>query len=434
MIGFDGQLGAWVASLAALAAGLWTLRRDVDVRHPAFIVGLTWTITLATYAASGNAVPSLSLETTLMLGIGPWCFALAARAVPCQEPSPGPGAGEGAGAGAGEAVAPRWVGDLLLALSVAGLPLLVLRLLEVGASGPTSNAFINVRLAAIGGETDPFGALAYLVNLTIFSAGIHALHLVATSRARVAAMLSIALIYCILTTGRTHFTMLLAIVGGGLVVSGRMRVRTFLGIFLALFAVVFLLVGLALGKIVGDDASIASALGQNLFVYLVGGIAAFNDFLKTSEPWTWGENVGRSLLAALHRLGLAREPRALVKEFRMVGLETNVYTVYRPYLEDLGWPGVIAAQAVFGAVSGYVFQRARRPDRVFAFAYGALMYPAVMQVFQDQYFSLLSTWIQAAALLAIVTWASRRSAAETRWGDRPPASPGSTPQGLAGPP
>ena len=393
MIGFEGHFGAMVAAIACLAAAGWSLIATRDLRSPPVIVGLAWGGTLSIYAASGSLVPSISFGTVLMLSSGPWLFAAASRLAP-DAPSPSTGR-EVAPA------APRWVGDLLLVAAAVGLPLIVLRMLEVGESGPTGNVLVNVRLADTEGE-DPLGALAYLVNFGIFAAGIHVLEIVVTSWWRKGLMVALAVVYCVVTTGRTHFTMLLALLGGGLVISGRIRTRTFVGVFIGAFAMVFLTMGLLLGKIGEGDTGLFGDLRRSLSIYLIGGVAALNDFLKSGEPWAWGQNAGRTVVAILNRLGLAPEPRALVKEFRVVGFETNVYTVYRPYFEDFGWAGVAGIQLLAGYVSGATYARALTGSRAAAFGYGLLLYAAVMQVFQDQYFSLLSTWLQAALLLALV--------------------------------
>lgn len=393
VIGFDGQSVALLAALLCLAAAGWALARERDLLFPPVILGLAWGTTLLFYALRGRYLPSLHVTTGAMLASGPWLFALAAQT--------GVGARWPVSAGGPGPAASRHVGDAIIVVAGIGLPFLILRAVAVGEAGPTGNILVNLRIAMVESGEDPLGRLAYLSNFAVFGAGLHALGLVVTTRWRVALMTVLALVYCAVTTGRTHFTMLLALLGGGLAISGRIRTRTFAGGFLAAFATVFLAMGLLLGKISNDGSTLEDAW-NHLSVYLLGGVAALDDFLRLTDAWAWGENVGRTVIAVLNRLGMAAEPVALVKEFRVVGVETNVYTVYRPYFEDFGWAGVVLAQLLMGYASGLAYARARAGSRPATFVYGLLLYPTVMQVFEDQYFSLLSTWLQAAALLAVI--------------------------------
>jgi hypothetical protein len=65
---------------------------------------------------------------------------------------------------------------------------------------------------------------------------------------------------------------------------------------------------------------------------------------------------------------------------------------------------VLLAQFLFGWIHGWAYGGARRGSRSLAFVYGVLMYPLTMQFFQDQYFGLLSTWVQAVLLLLAALW------------------------------
>ena len=76
------------------------------------------------------------------------------------------------------------------------------------------------------------------------------------------------------------------------------------------------------------------------------------------------------------------------------GVMTNVYTFYDYYVRDFGCLYAVFAQfiaAYFHGIS-YKGMLKRNPLQIYYFSF--LSYPLVMQFFQDQYISLLSTWIQ----------------------------------------
>ena len=394
-----GQYVALLAGACAFGAAAWGMATQRDVLYPPVVVGSVWGGTLVVYALLGERLPELEIATGVMLASGPWLFALGsaggAREREEDETRPWP-------------IASRAVGDLLLAVALVGLPVMGKKLLEIGSTGPTSDFFVNLRLAQgeEGGENS-LGVLAYLGNFSIFGAAMHALHFVETTRTRIVAATTVAVLYCLAGTGRTFFVLLLLLLGGGLAVSGRIHVRVFMAWFVGIFVVVFLGVGVVVGKINDEGSAIVASTWAQLSAYLVGGSAALDDFLKSSEPLKWGENTGRTVVAILHRLGVTEQPATLVKEFRDVGIVTNVYTVHRPYFEDFGWIGVIVIQLTMGYLSGLSFARARSGSKPAAYAYGLILYPNVMQVFQDQYFSLASTWMQAALMLLFVGAAAR---------------------------
>ena len=79
-----------------------------------------------------------------------------------------------------------------------------------------------------------------------------------------------------------------------------------------------------------------------------------------------------------------------------VGRETWGLRPWRRYL----WPGLLFFFALFGRMHGSLYLRAKLGDPRCVVLYGLSVYPLLMQFFQDQYLSLLTTWVQ----LGLLVW------------------------------
>lgn len=135
---------------------------------------------------------------------------------------------------------------------------------------------------------------------------------------------------------------------------------------------------------------------DEVLTYLSGGVAAFvRGIVNHSYQYTGG-NTFRFIQAVGDRIFGTSNAIELVKEFTVLknGVTTNVYTFYDFYIRDFGWFYAIIAQFLFGCLHGISYKGMKRKNPIQIYYYALLCYPLVMQFFQDQYVSLLSTWIQ----------------------------------------
>jgi oligosaccharide repeat unit polymerase len=169
----------------------------------------------------------------------------------------------------------------------------------------------------------------------------------------------------------------------------------------AFVAIAFFGLGQLANKI-GVDSPNADALlaTDALSLYLLGSLSAMDQLMNQPLVFDWGVNTFRSFLAVGQALGLDVSVPTLVKPYVYIPQPTNVYTVFLPYWQDLGWTGVFLAMAVLGWAHAALQSAAlsRRDPRLMVLA-SLAMYPLLMQFFQDQYFSLLTTWVTFALLV-----------------------------------
>jgi oligosaccharide repeat unit polymerase len=174
----------------------------------------------------------------------------------------------------------------------------------------------------------------------------------------------------------------------------------------------FLLIGLAIFVLVGiyqhDVISLARGyetnegfLLENFQIYLLGTIPALDNVLNQKAEWSYGAKTFRSVFAVLSRMQVQVRVAPLVQEFTYIPFPINVYTVYQPYYLDFGYPGIALFILFIGYIHGIVYKRAITGRSLYVFAYGLLLYPLFMQFFQDQYASLLTTWILITVILRV---------------------------------
>jgi oligosaccharide repeat unit polymerase len=400
LVGLEGSaMTFWMQlilalSLIGLSLSTAWLRRDPG--HPSVLVTALWGGLLTLFHLLPHSMYSISLRTTLLIVAGVVCFWVGCLAVPEAPVHPAP--------------PKRWqstgLRPALFWISLAGLPVYCLRALDIADSAGVSELwFVNLRIALTleGADHIGYGVLAYLVPVAFTSTFVE----LAASRSRFLewrgwlVFLS-SLVYAVLSSGRTYLVMLLFSIAFILLLQGRVSGRRILGFGIAGVVVIFFGVGALANKIVVDAADGANLTPlDSLALYIFSPLSALDLALDKNSSLEWGLNVLRSPLAVLNALGLDATVVPLVKEFVFVPEPTNVYTVFLPYVQDFGAAGALLALALFGAIHTHLFVRAKSRDPRYVIGYSLSIYPLGMQFFQDQYFSLLTTWVLFGGLIAL---------------------------------
>lgn len=157
-----------------------------------------------------------------------------------------------------------------------------------------------------------------------------------------------------------------------------------------------------------QGASRSEIIIQELQTYLSGGIAAFSETWKIHSFTRLGGNTFRFFVAIGDAIFGSRNAVPLVNEFTTIGssITTNVYTFYDFYTRDFGIVYSILAQFLFAIIHGVSYNKMKKGNLMSIYLFGMLSYPLIMQFFQDQYISLLSTWIQI-LLVGFVVFGTR---------------------------
>lgn len=385
------QVVLWCC-MAALTVAVATYTRDA--LHPGVMLPGLWSIVGAAYLALPHEMHPLRLETVLLLNAAVLAFVVASLAV-ATAPPPDRSA----------VLRSTTVREVLFWLALLGLPAFMWRALAIAESAAfTESMLINLRIALTGefDDVQTYGVLAYLIPVSFTSTLVE----LASSRQRLFERrgwiaLIVALSYAVLATGRTFLFVLLIALAFVALVQRRMRPASMLWVGMVMLGGAFFGLGWLFNKI-GEDSPNIYALGalDALSLYLLGSLAALDHVL--AQPGTsldWGLNTFRSVMAVLDAAGFDVKVVPLVKEYVFVPEATNVYTVFLPYLRDFGSVGAVLFMALFGWMHARLYRSAKSQDPRMVILYALSVYPLLMQFFQDQYFSLLTTWVVFAVLV-----------------------------------
>lgn len=284
------------------------------------------------------------------------------------------------------------------------LPLYVKKLFDiVGSSTITDgNFFIVLRYEFVQNNAD-IGVLKYLNSLAIFGFAINLYKYNFTTQKAVSwpqklykyAFYLLVITYSALTTGRTYFLFLFALYIGYKMIAGKLKTKHYVSAVF-LFFTIFGAIAIILRKAGGEEMTVSENIAsvfQSILTYFLGGIYAFDHFIREGYNAEFGENTFRFFIAILHSLGVIdKEPKDLVMEFINYPVLSNVYSLYYIYIKDFWYFGLIF-NALWSFLHCWFYYRAKA-NFFYLFMYAALLFPLIMSFFQDQYVSLLSTWIQ----------------------------------------
>ena len=163
--------------------------------------------------------------------------------------------------------------------------------------------------------------------------------------------------------------------------------------FIALFSVVSVYKSPYLYK----NNNVIDVLLRQFSLYGTGGFVAFQKkFDSNLFQHLGGKNTARTLLAIYDAVFGTNYAPPLIQEYTVIGNDsvTNVYTFYYWYTSDFGIIYALFIQFIIGIFHGKIYRQMTEYKLMGIYNYCIFLYPLIMQIFQDQYFSLLSNWIQ----------------------------------------
>jgi oligosaccharide repeat unit polymerase len=383
----------------------WNYARVPDTLYPPFLQSIVWAAVCTLYIVWGADFPPINAYTQIIFVLGTLMFTLGGALAtfgyrPTYTPvSPSMNKAQNA-----------YLLALLFVSWLLVVPIL-LRAEELSSGGIGDTAFTALRYA-VGVELEGYGVIGYALSVSLFCTIGHLVFYRSLGASRLIAAIAPTVVYSGMFAGRTAFFTTLIAGIGVLAIMRQIRVMRALLLFLIVGFLLFVSIGIALNKAGSYDESIGESLPEivdALQTYLLGALPAFDYLRERSNALGWGINTFRSVLAFGTALGIPNlEVVPLVKEFVFVPTLTNVYTVYQPYYEDFGFTGALVFPFGFGYLHSIAYRKSSSPHgMLWIIAYAMMMYPLFMQFFQDQYFSLLSFWVQLSALLMVLVAAGK---------------------------
>ena len=217
----------------------------------------------------------------------------------------------------------------------------------------------------------------------------------------------ILVLYIVLSTGRTAFLQFFILILGLISSVKYLKIKYIIGSTVA-FVLLFFIYGFIMEKGTDKNASFSDNLvtmNENMTTYLIGGISAFDHKMNNGFKNFNGERTFRLPIAILNKLGVIdSKPQELVEDFVFVPFPTNVYTSYQVYIEDFGVFYILIVLLSQSILHTFFFKNSLANNKYRfqnLYLYSLFLFPLIMSFFQDQFISLLPTWLYAFLLISI---------------------------------
>lgn len=285
--------------------------------------------------------------------------------------------------------------DALLILLLCGLPLMLYEVLQLSNSIRSRDLFLAqarqviVEASQSGQQSAPMLLLSYFVMAATYTALLFAID---RKDWRVWVVNSIAIIACILSTGRTE---LLFLISGLSAIRLLRRKKESLSsaIWLLRWPVIIfvsLWIGLEFTNKSSDGANsgAANVATHYALIYVSGPLAAFDSVVQHPAEFTGSASHTFSypwkLAAALHLA--PRKELATFDTFVPVPFPINVYTVFKYDFLELGITGTLALFLFLGLLHSLLYLKSKEGGRFSAYLFATSMYAVLMVTFDDEYF------------------------------------------------
>ena len=202
----------------------------------------------------------------------------------------------------------------------------------------------------------------------------------------------IGLMSAVATTGRLY-VLLFFIASSVLMYQNNIISKrlVFFGIFL--FIALFFSLAIMFGK--GDQDTVGTSILWNAQVYVMSSVACFNDYVLTGDQEIIGGAIAPNPVRAIFSfVGFEMPAKPSLLPFASVPLDCNTYTLLFPLFHDGGLIGVLLGGALLGLFHQYLyvkFQTSLNP--LWWYIYAISLYPLVMSIFEDAYFSSPGFWM-----------------------------------------
>jgi len=293
---------------------------------------------------------------------------------------------------------------ILVAIVIIGLPFYIKAAYRLFLISNYENFFIGLRTELSYGEKDigfvkylfPFSMVVFTINMYSFL----------REKIRVNKILFITSLIALITytvffTGRAAFLFILVLYFGmNYFYNKNFSFKKLSQVFLV-FIIIFIFFGIIYGKGGNTDNTLKENIqpvAQTTAIYLVGSLNALEWELNHQYRISYnGYNSLRFFMRIGEELHIVSSAKVneLIMPFVFVPYPTNVYTVYSPYIKDFGRIYAWIIMALVGFFQTFLYYKAlEKKDIRFSVYYSFFLFPLLMTFFADQYFSLISYWIQ----------------------------------------
>ena len=215
------------------------------------------------------------------------------------------------------------------------------------------------------------------------------------SKKNIFMLIVLGLISSLATTGRLFLLLFFSSTVALLYRNKIISIKSVCGFFLA-FVLLFFGVAIFLGK--GSETNgveIGSGILWNAQVYIMSSISCFNDYVGGGVADFDGSIlIPNQIKLILNYINFDIPLRPSLNPFSYVPEPCNTYTVFFPLFHDAGFLGVVIGLFILGCIHQFLYFKYKYCNRrIWWYIYAISIYPLIMTVFEDAYFSSIGFWV-----------------------------------------
>lgn len=298
---------------------------------------------------------------------------------------------------------------ILLGIVLVGLPFFLQASYKIFLASNLDNFLIGLRSELVYGDED-IGILKYLFAFSLVTYAFILQSYLKESNLTNRLLLIISFlattVYAVFTTGRLLFLLILVVYLGMRLMHHRPFSSKKIFGFIILFMITFILLGIVYNKGGNTEETAAENIkpaAQGTAIYMVASLNALDYELHNQFHIDYnGHNSLRFFMKLGETLNILPNAKVndLIPPFVLVPYPTNVYTFYSPYIKDFGKFYAWFIISLLGFTQTYLYNKAFEKRNFRVSIWNSLMlFPLLVSFFADQYFSLISFWIQFAVCI-----------------------------------
>jgi oligosaccharide repeat unit polymerase len=294
---------------------------------------------------------------------------------------------------------------LLLSVCLLAVPVMAHDVVKRG-TGSDGSVLAAARQSYVDSMSEGNARDFLISNLPLYTICVTVIFLIEGMDSFFWIALSLSMVCCILTTGRTFVLMLLSAVAAAAMLkksmdnpAGLLKIAVIpISVFVSLF------VGLIFtSKDVSNySGNVGAILSNFILAYVVTPIPALDYVLTHSSEYLHAAHHSFGFLSRIASL-MGYDVRATMgpDSYILVPLPANVYTIYKFFYTDFGFIGMILTLFVIGFLQSAVYWRAVAGGKISLFISSILVYPVIISIFDDAFSgSSLLFFIKASMLAA----------------------------------
>lgn len=168
------------------------------------------------------------------------------------------------------------------------------------------------------------------------------------------------------------------------------------GGFIALIVIMYLV------TVIRVKSSDPNLILEVLMIYTITSLPGLQ-LSSIKKPLVFGYFTFRIFYLWINKIGFDFPISPILSEYVATPLPTNVFSYIKPYYFDFGIWGVRAIPFFIGFVNNFIYFRARSGKISALMTMSLLIYPLIMQIFDEQYFRWLSNWVYFSIFIYLLT-------------------------------